>query len=334
MVTVYDVARAAGVSIATVSRALNGQPGVSLETADRVRALAVDLGYSPNEIARSLVAKMTRTIGLLVPDITNPFFPELIKGVQTAADERNHTLLLADSSDRPEKILRDVAVLRRKQVDGLILVSEISAELGLAEAVGDLPVVALDRPLGVPGAATIGVDHEAGAHAAVSHLIELGHTRIAHVAGPPTIAVSAHRRAGWERALREHGLEPDPALVEPGNFDEEGGFAAGLRLLDRTDDVTAVFAANDFTAVGILAACRERGVVVPEDLSVIGFDGIALARYTAPTLTTIAQPIYELGRRAGEVLIEAIGEGRRLPESETLQTRLVLGGSTAPRRRS
>lgn len=332
MVTVYDVARAAGVSIASVSRALNGQPGVSTTTAARVRELALELGYSPNEVARSLVARTTRTIALLLPDITNPFFPELVKGVQTAADERGHALLLADSSDRPEKILSDIELLRRKQVDGLILISQNTDYHGVAEACQGLPVVALDRELDVPGASMIGVDHEAGAYRAVRHLIDLGHRHIAHVAGPARVAVSARRRAGWERALLEAGIEPDARLVVEGNFLEDGGFEAGRILLERLDDVTAVFAANDLTALGLLAACAAAGVAVPDRLSVVGFDGIHLARYTTPTLTTVAQPIYGLGRRAGEVLIEAIGADEPAPVTELLDTQLVLGGSTgAPR---
>lgn len=332
MVTVYDVARAAGVSIASVSRALNGQRGVSSATAERVRELAVELGYSPNEIARSLVAKYTRTIALLLPDITNPFFPELVKGVQTAAELREHALLLADSSDRPEKILRDIEVLRRKQVDGLILISQNADYQDIAEACHGLPVVALDRDLDIPGASTIGVDHEQGAYTAVRHLLDLGHTRIAHIAGPSRVAVSARRRAGWERALREAGLVPDEGLVVEGTFLEDGGYAAGAALLERVEDFTAVFAANDLTALGLLAACAEAGVSVPGDLSVVGFDGIHLARYTTPRLTTVAQPIYDLGRRAGEVLIDAIGVEDAPTVVEMLDTHLVLGGSTgAPR---
>lgn len=332
MVTVYDVARAAGVSIASVSRALNGQRGVSSATAERVRELAVELGYSPNEIARSLVAKYTRTIALLLPDITNPFFPELVKGVQTAAELREHALLLADSSDRPEKILRDIEVLRRKQVDGLILISQNADYQDIAEACHGLPVVALDRDLDIPGASTIGVDHEQGAYTAVRHLLDLGHTRIAHIAGPSRVAVSARRRAGWERALREAGLVPDEALVVEGTFLEDGGYAAGAALLEHVQDFTAVFAANDLTALGLLAACAEAGVSVPGDLSVVGFDGIHLARYTTPRLTTVAQPIYDLGRRAGEVLIDAIGVEEPPTVVEMLDTHLVLGGSTgAPR---
>lgn len=333
MVTVYDVARAGGVSIASVSRALNGQPGVSSLTAERLRGLAVEMGYSPNEIARSLVAKTTRTIALLLPDIMNPFFPELVKGVQTVAEERQHALLLSNSSDRPEKMLRDLEVLRRKQVDGVIIISENVENMGIAEACEGMPVVALDRDLDMPGASTVGVDHEAGAYAAVEHLLGQGHRRIAHIAGPQQIAVSARRCRGWKRALCDAGLEADPGLLVAGDFLEEGGFEAGVRLLDRLDDFTAVFAANDLSAVGFLAACAERGVTVPGEVSVVGFDGIHLARYTTPALTTIAQPIFELGRRSGEVLIDAIGAKDPVMIAEVLPIQLVVGGSTgAPRR--
>lgn len=330
MVTVYDVAREAGVSIASVSRALNGQPGVRREIAERVRQVAAELGYSPNEIARSLVAKTSGSIALMLPDITNPFFPALVKGVQTAADERGYTLLLSDSADRPQKLVDDLEVLRRKQIDGAIIISVDATGLeGLASACDGLPVVALDRALDLPRASTVGVDHEAGAYDAVAHLIELGHERVAHVGGPADLDVSRQRLAGWQRALEDHGCPVAPDLVVTGDFTEAGGFEAGSRLLERRSGFTAVFVANDLSAVGLLAACAEGGVDVPGEISVVGFDGIHLVHYTSPRLTTVAQPIFELGRRAGELLLEQVADPSLSPRHEILPTRLVLGTSTA-----
>jgi LacI family transcriptional regulator len=329
VVTVYDVASAAGVSIASVSRALNGQPGVGRATVEKIQRVATELGWSPNDIARSLTEKTTRTIALVVPDITNPFFPELVKGVQTAADERQYTLLLANSGEETEKFLRDLEVLRRKQVDGVILISDHRDQTRVAEICAGIPVVALDRDLGDPQASVVGVDHEQGAQTAVEHLIALGHRRIAHIAGPSDIEVSARRRAGWERALAGAGLAADPDLVVEGTFLEQGGFEAGVRLLERLDEFTAVFAANDLTAVGFLAACASKGVQVPGDVSVVGFDGIHLTRYTTPTLTTVAQPIFELGQRAGELLLEAIASDDPVKVSEILPTQLLVGASSA-----
>jgi LacI family transcriptional regulator len=315
MVTVYDVAQAVGLSIASVSRALNGQTGVSEATAARIVEVAAELGYQRNDVARSLVAKSTQTIALLLPDITNPFFPELVKGVQTVADEHGHVLLLVDGAGDRARVAASMAVLRRKQVDGVIVVA--SALDGDADAlfVG-VPTVFLDRTTNGPGA-SVSVDHEAGGYAATRHLIELGHRRIAHIAGPRDLEVSQRRLDGWRRACEEAGLPTHDALVASGDFLEEGGHRAGIELLDSGEEFSAVFAANDLSAIGFLALCAQRGVRVPDDLSLIGFDGIQLSRYTTPTLTTVAQPILELGARACNTLLQLI-------RGEESQSRIVL----------
>jgi LacI family transcriptional regulator len=328
MVTVYDVAQASGLSIASVSRALNGQSGVSKTTAERIVRIAAELGYQPNEVARSLVAKSTQTIALLVPDITNPFFPELVKGVQSVADENDLLLLLVDAPADAETLRPRLAALRRKQVDGILLVA---SELGgdMEELFDETPTVLLDR--GHSGRhATVGIDQEAAGFSATRHLIQAGHTRIAHIAGPADLAVAQLRRAGWERALREAGLDADPSLIEAGDFEEEGGHRAGARLLEREPGVTAVFAANDLSAIGFLALCADRGIAVPDDVSVVGIDGIELARYTTPALTTIAQPIRELGVAACRSLLAQI-EGPRPVEDITLPTTLIAGASVRGR---
>lgn len=328
MVTVYDVAQACGLSIASVSRALNGQSGVSQATAQRILRTADALGYQPNEVARSLVAKSTQTIALLVPDITNPFFPELVKGVQSVADESDLLLLLLDAPADAETLRPRLAALRRKQVDGILLVaSALDGDLG--DLIGDTPAVLLDR--GHSGShATVGIDQEAAGYTATRHLIEAGHRRIAHISGPSELSVAQARRAGWERALREAGGDADVTLVVPGDFEEEGGHRAGAVLLSRRPDITAVFAANDMSAIGFLALCAERGIRVPDDMSVIGIDGIQLSRYTTPALTTLAQPIRELGETACRSLLARI-ESRSAVADVTLPTRIVPGASVRVR---
>lgn len=330
MVTVYDVAQRAGVSIATVSRALNDRSRISPETRRRVLAAAAELGYQPNDLARSLVGKATQTIALLLPDITNPFFPELVKGVQTVADERGHLLLLCHNADDEDKALRDLAMLRRKQVDGVILVAGTLPGERFAEAAAGLPVVVMDRAVGVPESTLVAVDHRAGARRATEYLLSLGHRVIAHVTGPAHVSVSAQRRAGWEEALLAAGVEPDERLVVAGDFQEDGGFAAGQALARQRGRFTAVFTANDLTAIGLLASFREQGIRVPQDVSVVGFDGIHLAAYTSPTLTTVAQPIFELGRRAAELLLDRLAGLAPPSEVVTLDTELVVRDSTAP----
>ncbi len=328
MVTVYDVAEASKLSIASVSRAINGQPGVSKATAERIRQIAKSLGYQPNDVARSLVAKSTQTIALLVPDITNPFFPELVKGVQTVADREGQVLLLSDRADLGTKLAKDMAVLRRKQVDGVIVVAgtlDVDTEGALFSGI---PTVFLDRPVEAFRVPSVGVDHESGAYQATRHLIELGHRRIAHIAGPVDILVSRQRLAGWARACHEAGIDADPSMIVRGDFLEEGGHRAGAEMIDSGVEFTAVFVANDLSAIGFLALCAERGISVPEDVSVIGFDGIHLSRYTTPTLTTVAQPILELGVRACEMLLDLIHTRVTEATDVLLPTTLSVGRST------
>lgn len=330
MVTVYDVAQRAGVSIATVSRALNNRSRISAETRQRILAVAAELGYEPNDVARSLVGMATQTIALLLPDIANPFFPELVKAVQAVADQRGHLLLLCPNSDDEDKALRDLAMLRRKKVDGLILVAGALSGERFAPAAAGLPAVVMDRKIAVPDSVLVAVDHRAGARQATEHLLALGHRRIAHVAGPPHLAVSAERRQGWTEALRAAGVDPETCPVVQGDFLEDGGWSAGQALLTQRHRFTAVFAANDLTAIGLLAAFTEHGVRVPQDVSIIGFDGIHLAAYTSPALTTVAQPIPELGRRAAELLLDRLAGTESPRDPVILGTSLALRDSTGP----
>ena len=295
-----------------------------------MREVAAELGYQPNDLARSLVGKATQTIALLLPDITNPFFPELVKGVQTVADERGHLLLLCHNADDEDKALRDLAMLRRKQVDGVILVAGALPGERFAEAAAGLPVVVMDRG-GVAAIHPVAVDHRAGARQATEYLLRLGHRAIAHVTGPEHVPVSAQRRAGWEDALRAAGIEPDERLVVPGDFQEDGGFAAGRVLARQRGRFTAVFTANDLTAIGLLASFQEQGIRVPQDVSVIGFDGIHLAAYTSPTLTTVAQPIFALGQRAAELLLDRLAGQEPPADVVTLDTALVIRDTRPPR---
>lgn len=330
MVTVYDVAARAGVSIATVSRALNDRARISGATRERILQIAADLGYEPNEIARSLTGKASRTVALLLPDIANPFFPELVSGVQSITDAHEHLLLLCRTSDDEQKVLRDLAILRRKQVDGVILVAGALNGDRIVEQVPGVPLVLMDRDISIAGADLVAVDHRRGARTAVRHLLDLGHRSIAHIAGPPGLPVTRARRAGWRAAMRSAGIAPDTDLVRVGDFLEDGGYRATKSLLAGPAEFTAIFAANDLTAIGALAALRESGIDVPGRISVVGFDGIHLAKYTAPTLTTVAQPIFALGGRATELLLDRLTGDRRGPEKVVLDTELIVRGSSGP----
>lgn len=328
--TIYEVARAAGVSTATVSRALNGSAQVAERTRHRITEAITALGYEPNHVARSLVLKATHTIAVLLPDITNPFFPALVKGVQLAADEQGYAVLLAHTGGDPAKEESYFQVLRGQQVDGVLLVGLVSAPESLRGLVGrGLPVVTLDRPVDLPGSATVRVDHKAGGRLATAHLLELGHHRIAHIAGPKGLTVSQQRRDGYRRALSTHGVAFDEGLVSEGDFSEDGGYRAIEELLRNRGRFTALFAANDLTAIGAMTALREHDLQVPDDVSVVGFDDIHLASYTSPKLTTIRQPIYDMGRAAAMLLIDARRKKISLRDQTTIfDGQLVVREST------
>lgn len=325
MVNIRNIAAEAGVSVATASRALTGKGRVSAATAERVRAVAERLQFQPNEIARSLYTGRSHSLGLIVPDITNPFFPELMAGAESAAKSREQTILLtaAPGADPAREAL---GVLRARGVDGVIVVGNpFDSSERLREAAGARPLVVVDRAESVTGISTVITDHVEGAALAVRHLLALGHTRIAHVSGPPELDVTALRIAGYEREMRAAGLEP---AVAGGDFTVESGAAAMCALLDgNAPPPTAVTTANDFAAIGAMNAVFDRGGSVPEDLSIVGYDDVALAVLVRPALTTVAQRIGDLGSRAVEEIDRQLSGD---PEVRTvlLETRLVERGTT------
>lgn len=331
-VNIYGVARAAGVSTATVSRALNGTGQVAERTRRRIEEAISALGYQPNRVARSLVLKATHTIAILLPDITNPFFPALVKGVQLAADEQGYAVLLCHTGGDPTKEESYFEVLRGQHVDGVLLVGLVSPPERLKRLVRHgLPVISLDRSVDLPGSATVRIDHQAGGRLATEHLLRLGHRRTAHIAGPNGLTVSQQRLDGYRQALARGGLALDDRLVAVGDFSEDGGYRGVEELLARKRVFTALFAANDLTAIGAMTALRERGLRVPEDVSVVGFDDIHLASYISPKLATVRQPAYEMGRRAARLLIDACRAGGRLAEGTTIfECELVVRESTGP----
>jgi DNA-binding LacI/PurR family transcriptional regulator len=334
--TIYDVARAAGLSTATVSRAINGVGQLSPTAREAVERAVRELGYRQNKIARSLVTHSTQTIALLLPDITNPFYPGLVKGVQDAARRRGYMLVLCTADGDPAGEEAYLNMLRERLVDGALVDGLVLTGEHIASIVGDgFPVVSLDRGIESPSVSLIQTDNRAGGMLATRHLIELGHRRIAHVTGVPGLRITSDRLAGYKSALGRAGIEHDGDLVATGDYTESGGRAATGELLARRDAPTAIFAANDLSAIGVLQALAERGLRVPDDVSVVGFDGLRLSAFVSPRLTTVRQPAYEIGERAAEVLFASIGKKRRKPERILLAPELVLGESTAaPARRA
>lgn len=328
-VTIRDVAAEAGVSITTVSRSLNGSGRVGRQTRERVAGVAARLGYQPNDLARSLHGKGSGTIAVLVPDITNPFFPELVKGVQAVTNEQGSLLLLCQTNEDADTALQEVQNLRRKRVDGVVLVGGLGHSEELADAIAGVPLVTVDRDTNISGASVVRSDHRAGGRLATEHLIELGHEHIAHIRGPAGLSVAQDRHDGYREALEQAELAYDEGLVVEGDYQETGGYD-GLRALRRhRRRFTAVFCGNDVMSIGALRALDEVGLSVPDVVSVVGYDDIHLASYLRPGLTTIHQPIEQLGRRAAELLLATMDGSE--PVSEVLEVHLVRRQTTAPR---
>lgn len=332
MSTIREVAGRARVSPTTVSHVLNATRFVSEEIRARVLAAMAELGYQPNAVARSLRRGRTHTLGLILPDSANPYFAELGREIEAAAFARDHSVVLCNTEgdERRERVYLDL--LARRQVDGLLYVpagDRADVLRGLLQR--PLPVVLVDRDLaGVPVDVVLS-DKRGGARLATRHLIMLGHRRIGCIGGPSSLAMSGQRLQGYRDALAEAGLPVDERLILRGDYRPQSGWVAARSLLALSDPPTAIFAANDLMAIGVLRAAGELGRRVPADLAVVGFDDIELASYTTPPLTTVSQSAGEVGRAAVELLLARLAEPARPPLRRTLETRLVVRASCGNR---
>ena len=328
--TIYDVAKLAGVSTATVSRALNGTGQIAPSTRLAIDAAVEQLGYRANTIARSLVTKSTQTIALLLPDISNPFYAALVSGIQQHALTQGYTMLLCTTEGDAEREEQYLSLLRAKQVDGALVDGLRLPPDRIARFVKDgFPIVCLDRDVDSSSIPLVQVDNRLGGRIATEHLTGLGHTRIGHVSGDHVLGISDERLAGYWEALVNAEIEADPRLVAEGGFTEEGGYVAARALLDASPDVTAIFAANDLSALGVLHALTESGRRVPDDVSVVGFDDLRLSAFTSPPLTTIRQPATELATRATELLLDLTRGNPVTQMLHLLEPTLIVRASTA-----
>jgi DNA-binding LacI/PurR family transcriptional regulator len=329
-ITSRDVARHAGVSQATVSIVLNGSSGpirVSSATRSRVLAVADHLGYVPNHAAQSLRRKRTRSITFINPSPENPYFAEVVAGAQAVAEKAGYGVSVVNVPTR-EAAVQILAHLNAGTSDGVIVGSRdprVLTELAPAIRRG-LAVVALQYDAEEPGVAVVRTDREVGGYLATRHLIELGHTRIAHLTDSAAYARRpTERSAGYRRALRQAGIELQSEWIVAGTNTVAGGDASMRELWARSERrPTAVFAFNDQVAIGALHALRTLGVRVPDDVAVVGFDGIALGAFTSPELTTIEQPRFEVGQRAVELVFEMLDGAPSSPTQVTLPVRLVV----------
>jgi LacI family transcriptional regulator len=333
--TIRDVARAAGVSIATVSRVYNESPRVSEETVQRVKAAASRMDYWPNEAARSLTTSRARALGILFPDLYGEFFSEVIRGIDHAA-RREHYQILVSSSHADTEALASVSRTLRGRVDGLIaMVPDEGSATAIRQMTKRFPVVLLNPRFSLQTCGTLSIANFEGAHAMVGHLLALGHRTIAMITGPSGNVDAEERLRGYRTVLHDAGFDPSPSLEIEGDFTESSGYRSAFEILSHTPRPDAVFAANDYMAIGLLSALRDAGVIVPEDMAVTGFDDIAIAQYLSPPLTTVHVDAYELGARAVEQWMSYAKNGNgKKPRHEIIPTTLVVRrscGSTQPR---
>jgi LacI family transcriptional regulator len=326
--TIVDVARSAGVSVSTVSKVINDRYGVAERTAVRVRQVIAELGFESSLVARSLRSRRTGVIGVLVAEF-EPFSTELLKGLSRAAQGSGYELLAhSGGSGGPIGHIgwerRSLARLSGTLIDGAVIVTPTVAE-------GDyrIPVVAIDPHTGHTNLPTVDADNLAGARIAVRHLLELGHRRIGFLAGRRDLVSAQLREEGYRSALASAGIGLDPGLVRVGGFRAESAVGPARELLTMPGRPTAIFAANDLTAIRTVELALELGLRVPQDLSVIGFDDVPEASRSAIPLTTIAQPLHEMGERAMRMLLDLLQGGELDRPRVTLDTHLVVRASTA-----
>lgn len=302
-VTRTDVARAAGTSTAVVSYVLNDGPRpVAASTRRRVLDAIESTGYRPDGIARALASGASHTLGLVLPDLSNPFFTALGHALEEAASRAGLVFLLGDSAESLERQNDLIQSFLSRRVDGLVIVGVDEAiDLTSAQAAG-VPVVLLDRTLADPEVSTVAIDNRAAARSATEHLIEHGRTRIALVSGPAGLATADARTKGWQEAMLAAGIDVEARRVHRTRFDRRSGYLAGLELFSEADLADAVFVASEQQAIGLLRAAHETGIRVPEDVSVVTFDGTEASEYCVPSLTTISQPFEELATRALELV--------------------------------
>ncbi len=333
MVRIIDIAEKANVSPGTVSKILKGTYTGSSETKDRVLKIAKELGYKPNLLASSLRSKKSKIIALIVPEITVPFFPELSRGVEDEARENDYNVILCSSNNDPVLEAKYLESLERRWVDGIIF-SRITGDT-FKERIprllaNKMKMVFVDR---VPSEndlpiARVEINNEKEAYKATEFLIRLGHRDIACITGPLNTRIAQQRLEGYRKALKDNNLPIRGEFIVEGTFKLDSGFKAVNILLDRNIPFTAIFACNDLMAIGAIKALRKRNLRIPEDISIVGFDGIPLSEYIEPSLTTVVQPIYEMGRTAAKLLLEGIKSGVEPKDHIILEAKVEVREST------
>lgn len=332
MATLKDVAERAGVSPATVSRSFNEPDRVKSATRAKIQEAVQELGYRPSRVARRLRVKtgQSHILGLIISDIQNPFWADVARGVEDFASSQGYVLLLNNSDEDPKRQQVCLETMVTEAVDGVILPPVRGRSDDLSELMhSGIAVVCVDRRMLSGRFDTIVSDNVHGAYEAVSLFAEQGHRRIGYVGGIPNISTSKERRRGYQQALEDHGITPDPVLVREGHTPKQHGYELTTELLDLDAPPTAIFTSSNMMTSGALAAIRERGLHIPQDVAIIGYDDLPweLGRALNPPLTVVSQPGYEMGRRAAEMILQRILDPYRSPSLVTLQPELIVRGS-------
>ncbi len=324
MIKMSDVAKRAKVSTATVSRVLRNPETVREDTREKVLQVIKELNYQPNVLARQLRTNKANTILVVLPSVTNTVFAQILGGIEKVASENDFRVLLGNGNHQKEKNEAYLDHLKQKQVDGLILLTSNLGEDLLTEMADQYPVVLTSEYIEGSRIPTVSIDNEASGKCATDHLLQLGHTRIAHISGPLSGLLSIGRLNGYKAALDLHHIPFDEALVQEGDFSFESGYRLMKNWLNGDSPPTALFASNDEMAIGAMKAALEMGKHIPEDLAVVGFDNIKFSSVFEPTLTTIAQPLYEMGIQSMELLLEQINQVPIEHRQRVLESELII----------
>lgn len=328
--TIKDIAKKAGVSYSTVSRALNDYPEVNKQTKKKILKIAMEMQYQPNALARGLVKKETKTIGLLIPDITNPFYPELAKGVEDAANEAGYSIFLCNTNWSEKREENYLAVLQQKHIDGLIMSpsSDATEHLQYISSSG-LKVVFIDSKIQIVNCTSIIINNARGGQMATEHLIQKGHKDIAFIGGQQDNFPTQERLKGYRSALNDFNIQINKNHIQFGNYSRESGYNIMCYLLKSDKKPTAVFAANDVIALGVIQAIKKFELSIPSDIAVVGFDGIEYASLPEIQLSTISQPIYEMGKISLNTLINQLSKNEQtISQLIMLEPELIIRGTS------
>ncbi|MBA7493172.1 HTH-type transcriptional repressor PurR [subsurface metagenome] len=324
-VTMKQVAKLAKVSVSTVSHVINKTRFVDNSTQQRVLKAMAELSYHPNVIAQSLRRKRTNTVGLIISDIANPFFPEVVRGIEKQLTKKRYSIILANTDDDIEKEKQLTVLLYGKRVDGFIIVTSGGENKHINFLVQQkVPVVLLDRRIDELELDAALVDNQKGAQIITKHLIEVGHRRIGIITGPLVISTGKERLSGYLEALKEHALPRDDELIKIGNFKVQSGHSLALELISLPSTPTAILACNNMMGLGAMNALQEKGIQVPAEMGLAIIDDLPWFRYMDPPLTVVAQPAFELGETAAKLLLERIGKEREEPKQVVLQVELRI----------